>query len=222
MKDKLDDCWNQSGVRGDRSCTRLEQHVHCRNCDVFEAAAGTIMRRALPAGYREEWSARLAEPLPQAHDADRSALVFRIGNEWLALPARVLQFVHEPAPVRRLPHRHDPVLLGLANLRGQLYPCMSLARLLHIASAETAAAATATQRVQARLLALRLAEHALALPVSEVLGVQRYAHSDLQAPSSALAEAEPRYIEGVLVHGDRRVGCLDADLLGLQLARHLK
>lgn len=222
MKNELDDCWNPSGVRGDRSCARLEQHVHCRNCDVFEAAASTILRRALPAGYREEWAARLAEPLPEPRDADRSVLVFRTGSEWLALPARVLQFVHEPAPVRRLPHRHDAVLLGVANLRGQLYPCVSLEQLLHVPTVEAEVTASTTQRVQARLLAVRLADQAMALPVSEVLGVQRYAQSDLLSPSSALAEAQPRYIEGILALGDRRVGCLDAELLGLQLARHLK
>ncbi|HBP1772226.1 TPA: chemotaxis protein CheW, partial [Pseudomonas aeruginosa] len=36
---QVDDCWNRIGVHGDKSCERLAEHVHCRNCEVYAAAA---------------------------------------------------------------------------------------------------------------------------------------------------------------------------------------
>lgn len=220
MSRAIDDCWNRIGVRGDRSCPRLQQQVHCRNCSVFNEAALTVMQRALPAGYQEEWSAHYAQAPQAAPQLDRSALVFRIGVEWLALPTQVVRFVGENTAIRRLPHRSGPVLLGLVNLRGQIYPCMSLAQLLQI-QAHGKAAAGQDARARPCMLAVTLAGHALALPVVDVLGVQQYAHDALLVPSTALNEAAPRFIEGVLSLGERRIGCLDADVLGRQLTRQL-
>ena len=35
----IDDCWNRIGVHGDKSCPLLSEHIHCRNCAVYSAAA---------------------------------------------------------------------------------------------------------------------------------------------------------------------------------------
>ncbi|MEM7650108.1 MAG: chemotaxis protein CheW, partial [Cyanobacteria bacterium P01_A01_bin.70] len=32
------DCWNQIGVRGDRTCPTLETVIHCHNCPVYSQA----------------------------------------------------------------------------------------------------------------------------------------------------------------------------------------
>jgi chemotaxis-related protein WspD len=214
------DCWNRIGVYGDRSCTRLDVHAHCRNCEVFGIAAGDVMRRALPTGYLEDWSTHFAQPKEQPRTLDRAVLVFRIGAEWLALPTAMALAATNPVQARRLPHCGDPVLLGIVNLRGALTPCLSLARLLQID--EAAAPEHPGVRVYPRTLAVRFAQLDAALPVSELLGVHRYAAGDLEPPPAAVARAVPRYVTAVLKVGERRVGCLDAELLGQQLARHLK
>ena len=41
----VDDCWNRIGVFGDKSCPRLERHIHCRNCEVYGAAAIALLDR---------------------------------------------------------------------------------------------------------------------------------------------------------------------------------
>jgi len=215
--DSLDACWTHIGVQGDRSCPRLQEHAHCRNCDVFAAAAGDVMRRALPAGYLQEWSAHFAQPQKQTRLADRAALVFRIGAEWLALPAASALLAAEPRAARRLPHRREQALLGLVNLRGALYPCVSLARLMGIDEQSGPDA-----RSWPRLLAVRFAEFDAALPVDELLGVQRYGDADLEPAPAAVAAAVPAYIQAVLPMGERRVGMLDAALLGRELARRIK
>ena len=97
------DCWNTIGVRGDRSCPELAEFVHCQNCPVFAAAGRRFLDAPSPNGYLDEWTDRLAE-IPEMASCDTiSALVFRLADEWLALPVHALVEVTTPRPVHRVP-----------------------------------------------------------------------------------------------------------------------
>lgn len=224
--DTVDDCWNRIGVRGDRSCDRLEQHGHCRNCEVHAGAAARMMARPVPPEYREAWTRHFAAPETAARVAGEAALVFRVGQEWLALPARHTVLVAEHGKPHRLPHRHGNELHGIVNVKGRLYPCMSLAAMLHIAQQESAREqsghAEAGHRVHARILVVQLGGTAFALPVQEVYGIHRYHEDELQPPPATLSRETARYFRGVLHIDGRATGCLDADLLGHQFAGVLK
>lgn len=216
----MQDCWNRIGSRGDGSCVKLDQHVHCRNCDVFGASARELMQRELPADYRREWSAHFARAEQEQRQADQSALIFRIGAEWLALPTKMAVLVADPIKPRRLPHRPDPAVMGIVNLRGRLYPCMSLAHLMQIEASEPAP--TPGVRVAPRILVIQFEQLAVALPVQDLLGVHRYSATDLELPPAAFDNASQRYVQGILTLDGRRVGCIDAGLLGFNLAGRLK
>ena len=41
----IDDCWNRIGIHGDNSCPLLIEHIHCRNCAVYSAAATRLLDR---------------------------------------------------------------------------------------------------------------------------------------------------------------------------------
>ena len=41
----IDDCWNRIGIHGDKSCPLLIDHIHCRNCAVYSAAATRLLDR---------------------------------------------------------------------------------------------------------------------------------------------------------------------------------
>src|SRR5687768_4980119 len=82
-------CWNTIGVRGDKSCTRLPEYMHCRSCPVFGNAAAECLDRPVTAEYRREWTRHYAEPRPTSSTRIESAMVFRIGSEWVALPTRI-------------------------------------------------------------------------------------------------------------------------------------
>src|SRR6185436_17733771 len=77
-------CWRAIGVSGDGICPELVTHVHCRNCPVFTRAGRSLLERAAPAGYRDEWTRLLAQVKPAAA-SERSVLVFRLAEEWLAV-----------------------------------------------------------------------------------------------------------------------------------------
>lgn len=87
------DCWNTIGVNGNRSCCKLSSYAHCRNCPVYSAAALQLLDRPVSREYRREWTEHFAREKKIATAARMSVVVFRIGEEWLALPAKVFQEV---------------------------------------------------------------------------------------------------------------------------------
>lgn len=196
------DCWNQIGVRGDRSCPELPKVVHCHNCPVFAGAGRRFLDGPSPAGYLDEWTERLAA-LPEAEVGDRiSVLVFRIGEEWLSLPVRALVEVTPPRPVRRVPHRGG-YLAGLVNIRGELHLCAQLAQVLGMVSS------TGGPRDTARLL---VAEHdgdRWALPVDAVDRVRRVPAADLKPVPPTVGRSQARLTAAVFHAGERAVGLLD-------------
>lgn len=176
-------CWTRIGVRGDRSCERLAQLVHCHNCPEFAAGAARLRRRAVPEGYREQASAHYAQALGAEAGAQAAVLVFRVGPEWLGLNVALLAELTELRAPRPLPQRRGGALQGLVNVRGELLPCVSLARLLGIAGSGPGGGLP-------RLLVLRDAQaRRLACPVDEVQGLWRHAEAARVAAPTTLAES---------------------------------
>lgn len=215
----LHDCWNRIGVRGDRSCPELQRHVHCRNCPVHSTSAKQLLQREAPAGYLADATAHYASE-PRRDAADRSALVFRIGPEWLALPCSLLDEVAESRPQHPLPHRRSGALLGIVNVRGELLVCVSIALVLETGTHAPEPGAS-RRAATARLLVLRHEGGRFACPVDEVHGVLRFDPQLLQSLPSTVSKAAARYTQAVLPWGQRSVGVLDEQLLLYTLGRSL-
>lgn len=216
----IQDCWNRIGVSGDHSCEKLERHIHCRNCEVYGDAAQRNLQRPVDAGYRQEWASHFRQGGETGEQLDSSCLVFRVGREWLSLPTTVFVSVAPQATPHRLPHRNARGLAGIVNIGGKLYPCMSLVALLGIDDSEQLAARG--RHTFARLLLMQWEEQAYALPVADLHGIVRYASGTVQAPAATINKGLSRYLSGVLAHQDMHIGCLDAALIGYQLARTLR
>jgi chemotaxis-related protein WspD len=216
----IDDCWNRIGVSGDQSCARLAQHIHCRNCEVHAGAAQRNLQRPVDAGYREQWAGHFRQPEAPPATSDASALVFRIGREWLALPTRAVGSVAPLAPAHRLPHRAGRGLLGIVNVDGKLTPSVSFGALFGVD--EQDAPATVGRHAFARLLVMHWEGQAFALPVADVHGIARYAQAGLAAPAATINKGLERFLAGVLAQDGMRIGVLDEALVGHHLARSLR
>ncbi|OZI33119.1 chemotaxis protein CheW [Bordetella genomosp. 1] len=219
LRDEVDDCWNRIGIHGDHSCERLREHVHCRNCAIYAAAARQLLDRIpLQAAARPHEPGR-DDPL--WHATDERALmvvVFRVAREWLALPSRALSEVASPRPIHGLPHRRDRAVLGLTNVRGNLTVCVSLVRLLEL---EQAPATGVRERAEARMLVFGGQDRKLVLPVDEVSGMHSVSATALEALPSTVAQAPLKYSRGVIRVDGRAVGLLDDSLLAQALERSL-
>ncbi len=164
------DCWQHIGVWGNGSCGELTAHLHCRNCPTYAAAAMRLLDARSPADYRQEWTAHLAARAVVA-DAGQPFLVFRIGDEWLALDIGIMEEVGETRPIHTLPHRREGVLLGVVNVRGELLVCVSVGRLLGVAKG-VGSGETLPEKSAGRMLVVNHAGERVAFPVTEVRGVQ--------------------------------------------------
>lgn len=216
----LVDCWNTIGVRGDLSCGKLATRTHCRNCEVYAGAAQRNLQRPVSEGYREQWADHFRQRRDTRARDDSAALVFRIGREWLALPAAMVDSVAPQAAPHRLPHRSGGGLQGIVNVGGKLLPAVSLASLLGIDESEGAAASG--RHTFARLVVLAWEGQSFALPVADLHGILRYPASSMAAPAATINKGLVRYLSGVLTHAGMHIGVLDAPLVGHQMARLLR
>lgn len=133
-------CWTQVGVLGDRSCATLQTVVHCQNCSVYRQAGRGLLERPIPNEYASEWTTLLARARNhnQSHSQDTlSVNIFRLGQEWLALPSTVIKQILPPKPIHSIPHRSNALLKGIVNVQGQLLLCVSFSALLGIDTAHT-------------------------------------------------------------------------------------
>ena len=206
MSKNVHACWSSIGVHGDRSCARLVEHVHCRNCPVYADAAHALLDVPIAEDYIAEWTERFAPEADSEQRNDASAFVFRIGAEWLALPTHVLDTVVDVRPVHSLPHRTDGIVLGLVNVNGVLIVCASSQRLFGAAAAPKETNA----RIRfARLFVIQQEGRRFALTVDEVHGIERYASSVLEPIPATTAQAMATYAQAILPWRGRSIGLID-------------
>ena len=204
------DCWNDVGVwaADGATCTRLAEVVHCHNCDVFARAGRGLLDQPAPAGYLESWAQELARAKDGDGGVSLSLFVFRIGEEWLALPATAVFEVAEVLPVRKIPGR----TAGLVNVHGELHLCFSMGSVLGIAADGNAK----------RSIVIGNAEGQWVFPADEVWGlvaVDPTALDDVPVTIARDAGAHVRYI----IDWERgKVSCLDDKLLFTTLQRRAR
>lgn len=205
----IDDCWNRIGVHGDKQCSLLAEHVHCRNCAVYADAATLLLDR-----YALSQEMHRQAEVVQNIGPTRSLLLFRLGDEWLALASRCLVEVAPLQSVHSLPHQRSRVLQGVANVRGALVPCLSLGHLLGL---EGETPASTSSRVVPRMLILAAEGGSVVAPVDEVEGIHALELSRLTEGSSP----EERFTEAVLQWRGRTVRVLDEKQLLSAVSRSL-
>ena len=211
----LDACWQRIGVQGDRSCERLVQHVHCHNCERHaEAAVLLLDRHVLDLSATDSPQATVGRDDVQVRGSTLSALIFRMGQDWLALPTSLLLEVSGLLPVHGLPYPRSRALRGLCNMRGALAPCLALDVLLGL-KPET------TPQDRPRMLILDAPGGALVVQVHSVEGVYVLPHAALQETRQAGGLAASQLAAAVLHWENRSVTLLDADRLTKAMLRTL-
>lgn len=210
-----DDCWNQSGVRGDRSCPELRHHAHCRNCPVYSAAASRLLDVPLPAGHAQGWAQHFAQPVSSTTANSQPLLFFRVDTEWLALPIDRCVEITELRPIHTVPHRRSSAMLGIVNIRGTLLPCVTLSALLNAAS----------ERLQRdcvpRLIVLSGTSGPLAVRTNEVDGVYRVPTRELSPVPATVSKGRATHTRAVIARGAKMIALLDHELLYSTIVRSL-
>jgi chemotaxis-related protein WspD len=207
----IDPCWKIIGVRGDGSCPRLVDYIRCLNCPVFAGAATVLLDRY---SLEREPGELVYAPAPEVVPS-RSLVVFRMGAEWLGLATRCLVEVAPCQAIHSVPHQRSRTLLGVANVRGALVPCIALHELLGV---EPGVPVPTTGRVVPRLLILAAQGGAVVVPVDEVDGIRRFEERVIEEGASAHSQ---RFTAAVLNDGPRTLRVLDEPALMVAITRSL-
>jgi chemotaxis-related protein WspD len=217
----MNNCWDRIGVTGDRSCPELKTVTHCRNCPVYSNAGRSLLEREAPAEYLSEWTEVLTKTSSKTAQSDAivhsestvSVMVFRLDDEWLAFPVRLLQEVTQPCVIHTLPHRSNDLFSGLVNIRGEILLCISLHRLLELNPTETAAAR--------KMVVIEQDSSRWVFIVDEVGGFHRFRLDELQNAPVVVSKATEAYTQGVIRWQGRKVNYLDSESLFYTLNRRI-
>lgn len=202
-------CWKATGVFGDGSCPELRRVVHCRNCPVFAEAGASFLDRPLPRDYRKEWTDHFSRSREPETPGNVSAVVFRILQEWFALPTAALLEIAELRTIHSLPHRRSGVVLGVANVRGELLVCVSLVHAFDMRSQPPDDA----RHAHHRLLVASWNGDRFGFPVHDVAGTERFQMQDVRPPPAGQARPEQPFTKGLVRWQRWSVSLLDPDLL---------
>ena len=208
-------CWKRIGAWGDRSCPELPVHGHCRNCPVYAAGAARLLDAEVSPDYLAAGARHHAQAKVAARAGAHSAVIFRVADEWFALPSALFQEIAPLRTVHSLPHRRDALVSGLVNVRGELLVCVSLPVALGLAPSSAPPPATARHAVVGR------GADRFVFFADEIAGLHRYDDEAVGPVPATLAHAQAVHTRGILPWRDRPVGLLDDGLLFRTLSRSL-
>ncbi len=214
-------CWKEIGVWGTNTCETLAQVSHCYDCRVYSSAGTQLLQRAIAPEYRAQQTAQLAAPLPDNDSSQLfSVLIFRLAQEWLALPAGLCQQVLSPLAPHTLPHRTNNTLLGIVNIRGQLMLKVSLLEILGLEILGTASAIDATEsavadtKVYPRMIVVKKTletggEESWVFDVDELHGIHALSFGQLEKAAAGASVGANTCTRNVFSWNGQRVSCLD-------------
>ena len=208
----MNSCWNHIGIWGDRTCPELPSMTHCRNCPVYATAGRGLLDREGPAGYLDEWTQVLSRPDQSQAAGTESALLFRLGHEWLALSTRLFREVLEDRVVHHVPHHSDAIFRGIINIRGEIHLCVSLESLLGL-EAEEDRSHQVSHIVYARMVVIEKDGETWVFRVDEVHDIHAFHLDELEDVPITINQSRAAHIKGLISWHDRHVSYLDEELL---------
>ncbi|MGK7905296.1 MAG: chemotaxis protein CheW [Hormoscilla sp.] len=215
------DCWNKIGVAGDRTCPELETVTHCHNCPVYATGGRSLLDRAAPEGYIDEWTNLLAQrkSAESVSQSSVSVLIFRLKGEWIALPTKIFKEVTPPCVIHTLPHRSNELFLGLGNIRGEIQLCIALDLLLGIET--TTSPPDSPGVVYQRMVVVEKAGDTWVFPVDEIAGVHPVQPHQFQDVPTVIDRHPETYTKAIIDWDDLKINFLDEQLLFDTLKRRI-
>jgi chemotaxis signal transduction protein len=177
------------------------------------APADAILRlldRPVDPADLDAGAALAALPAESAGAQSVRLLVFRIGEETAALPAKLLRRVTPVARASPIPHRTSGVLRGVCNIRGELVLCADLHRLLGLPARGGGEHPDAASDPR-RMVVIGPADDSWAFEVDALSGVENVDPAKFRAPPVTVEYAIGNFTLSVTEIGGRSVTILDGE-----------
>lgn len=177
-------------------------------------AARLVFDREVEPEILSEWTTQTAAPKPASEARLAGALLVRAGEEWLGLPASIVESAMPVGPIHSVPYLSSRAFLGLVNMDGELLPCVSLAVL---AGAEPDPAPA-----RPRIITVKVAEGRFSLLADEAVGTCGYDPESASPPPVTVSKSPHRLVKHMAHLEGRTAGIADETLLGRALFRSLR
>ncbi|MFQ5469542.1 MAG: chemotaxis protein CheW [Gammaproteobacteria bacterium] len=219
-----ENCWSTIGVWGikDEKCPQLNKVVHCRNCDVYTNAGRGLLAREATAEYINEWTQQLASEPEKETSTTLSVVVFRIGDEWLALPTTYIQEIVEMRPIHTVPHTDKKVIRGIVFVRGELRIAVSIGGLLGIQKGKKGNDDHSQIKFAARMIIFDHQDNSFVFPVTKILGTHNIDQDEIQNLPSTLSNSVYCFLNGVADVDEKRIGLIDGGQLSDGILKALR
>lgn len=178
----------------------------------------SLLHRTAPEGYLEEWQHTLADMKDEEVEETVSVLIFRLLDEWLALPTTVFAEVIDRRPIHHIPHRSNKILLGLTNVRGTLNLCFSLGQMLDIDDGHQSRGAL-SRRAYERFVVLKQDDGHWVFPAEEVFGIHALPVDDLEEAPVTVAISRQPFTKSIFRFQGLTIGLLDEELIFYKLTK---
>lgn len=169
------------------------------------AALLHLLDRAVTPELLAESTLDAAKPLEIRATTLSGLVLFRMGMETFALPAKSLRRATPYAAPTRIPHRSSSLLRGLCNIRGELVLCADLRTLLGLERTEIEATETR------RMLVIGPESGSWAFEVDALLGIERIDESGVLTPPITVEHSRGAYVRGIVAIGNENVSVLDGE-----------
>ena len=180
-------------------------------------SATQLLDRKPSEEYVNEWTKLLTKEKAEVRDLrETPILVFRLRQEWLALPILVFSHVSENRTIHHIPHRTNNVLLGLVNVRGQMKLCVAMHELLQIDDHAESKKGKASSE---HMIVIEKDFDLWVFPIDEIQGIHQCNMSELENVPVTVSKSTANFLRGVLHEGDKSIGVLDEELLFQSLRR---
>lgn len=208
----VDRCWYERGVWSTAAdkCEKLTEYVHCRNCPVFSREGKRVLDRAAPSGYLKEWRKGLAARKPIFKKESRSILVFRVADEWFAIPAGCLHEITDKKTVHKIPGNNKAGIVGVVNVGGEIRVCYSLESVLGVRFQDSKNKKGSNSEI-ARFIVAFIGGNYYVFGAQHISGMVLYHDDDIFPVPSTLAYDGANLLLGVIKHSTNKVAVLDVD-----------
>lgn len=179
----------------------------------------TLFERPPSADYLEEWTNVLRkQEVIDYEPGALSVVVFRIGQEWLALKTIIFKEIIHRRVIHRIPHRSGKILKGLVNLDGELQLCIALNELFEIGMDPFSLSPKFSYQKN-RMIAIKKDQDLWVFAVDEIEGIHAWEESRIENIPVNVAKSTINYLKGIMNTDQKSIALIDEELLFYSLRR---
>jgi len=147
----------------------------------------------------EETPQKPLEPISELYDDTEELLTFKLSNEDYAIRVSEIEEILRPQRYAWVP-KTESFILGITSLRGKIIPLIDLKKRINLEGRYNGD--------KSKILILRGPKGSIGVVVDKVADVIRVSSEEIVEPPSHLIEDKAKFIEGVVIVGNRFVSVM--------------